>query len=100
MIPGSACFGIDVAIAEPGPVSSGVLDDILAYRLPEDPYAALFAGGGVPAAMMITPEQAAATLAELVERAEVPLRLPVGPVAAHVLAARDAAPYDKPFIPA
>ncbi|MEU3985314.1 SDR family oxidoreductase [Streptomyces sp. NPDC026672] len=93
-------FGIDVTLAQPGPVSSGALDDILTYRLPGDPYAALFAGGGIPAEMMSTPEQVATALADLVEAATVPLRVPVGPVAEHVLSSRDAAPYDRPFIAA
>jgi NADP-dependent 3-hydroxy acid dehydrogenase YdfG len=95
-----AGFGIDVTLAEPGPVSSGVLGNMLTYRLPDDPYAAVFAGGGIPAEMMITPEQVAATLADLAERPTVPLRLPVGPVAEHVIAARNSTPYDQPFIPA
>ena len=94
-----AGFGIDVTIAEPGPVSSGALDDMLAYRLPgDDPYAALFGQGGIPSAAMISPEQVAAALADLAERPTVPLRVPVGPVAEHVLAARNAAPYDQPFV--
>lgn len=42
--------------AEPGPVSSGALDGVLSYRLPDDPYAVLFANGGVPSAAMISPE--------------------------------------------
>ncbi|CAK7286957.1 SDR family oxidoreductase [Streptomyces misionensis] len=92
-------FGIDVTLAQPGPVSSGALDDILTYRLPDDPYAALFAGDGIPAEMMISPEQVAAAVADLVEAPEVPLRVPVGPVAEHILNSRDSAPYDKPFLP-
>jgi NAD(P)-dependent dehydrogenase (short-subunit alcohol dehydrogenase family) len=93
-----AGFGIDVTLAEPGPVSSGALDDVLAYRLPDDPYAALFAPGGIPSAMMISPEQVAETLADLAERPAVPLRVPVGDVAERVIAARNAAPYDQPFV--
>ncbi|MFF3367162.1 Rossmann-fold NAD(P)-binding domain-containing protein [Streptomyces misionensis] len=89
----------DVTLAQPGPVSSGALDDILTYRLPDDPYAALFAGDGIPAEMMISPEQVAAAVADLVEAPEVPLRVPVGPVAEHILSSRDSAPYDKPFLP-
>jgi NADP-dependent 3-hydroxy acid dehydrogenase YdfG len=92
-----ADFGIDVTLAEPGPVSSGALDDPLAYRLPGDPYASLFASGGTPAAAMISPEEVAVALADLAERPAVPLREPIGPVAEKVLAARDAAPYDRPF---
>ncbi|MFE1959383.1 SDR family oxidoreductase [Streptomyces sp. NPDC059479] len=95
-------LGIDVTLAEPGPISSGALDNVTIYSLPgvsDDPYAALV-GGSIPPEMMSTPEQAAAALAELVEADTVPLRVPVGPVAQHVLAARDAAPYDQPFLPA
>jgi NADP-dependent 3-hydroxy acid dehydrogenase YdfG len=94
-----AGFGVDVTLAQPGPVSSGALDDPLAYRLPgEDPYAFLFAQGGIPKASMITSEEVAAALADLVEQPTVPLRVPVGPVAEKILAARDAAPYDRPFV--
>lgn len=93
-----AGFGIDVTLAEPGPVSSGALDDPLAYRLPDDPYPSLFAGGGIPAELMISSEQVATALADLVEQPEVPLRVPVGALAEQVLAARDAAPYDEPFV--
>ncbi|GLX97172.1 SDR family oxidoreductase [Herbidospora sp. NBRC 101105] len=93
-------FGVDVGIAEPGPISSGALDDMLTYTLPGDPYAALFAGGGIPAEMMISPEQAATSLADLAEQPAIPLRVPLGPVAEHVIAARDSAPYDRPFLPA
>lgn len=93
-----AGFGIDVTIAEPGPISSGALDDMTAYTLPGDPYSALLAGGPIPPEMMSSPEQVAEAIADLVEKPEVPLRVPVGGVAQHVLAARDAAPYDKPFV--
>jgi NAD(P)-dependent dehydrogenase (short-subunit alcohol dehydrogenase family) len=93
-----AGFGIDVTLAQPGPVSSGALDDVLTYRLPDDPYAALSALGGIPAAMMISPEQVAQTLADLAEQPKVPLRVPVGDVAERVIAARNAAPYDQPFV--
>ena len=93
-----ADFGIDVTLAEPGPVSSGALDDPLAYRLPDDPYAFLFASNRSPAATMISSEEVAAALADLAERPAVPLRVPIGSLAEKVLAARDAAPYDRPFV--
>jgi NADP-dependent 3-hydroxy acid dehydrogenase YdfG len=93
-----AGFGIDVTLAQPGPVSSGALDDMLTYRLPGDPYAALFAGGGIPRELMSTPEQVAAALADLAEQPTVPLRVPIGPLAEDVIAARDRAPYDRPFV--
>ncbi|WP_329138783.1 SDR family oxidoreductase [Streptomyces sp. NBC_01476] len=93
-----AGFGIDVTLAEPGPISSGALDDMTAYTLPDDPYAALFAGRSIPADLMSSPEEVAAALADLVELPVVPLRVPIGPVAEQVIAARNSAPYDKPFI--
>ena len=93
-----ADFGIDVTLAQPGPVSSGALDNVLTYDLPHDPYAALFADEGLPAEMIISPEQVAEALADLVEQPTVPLRVPVGPVAQHINNSRDNAPYDKPFL--
>jgi NAD(P)-dependent dehydrogenase (short-subunit alcohol dehydrogenase family) len=93
-----ADFGIDVVLAQPGPVSSGALDDIRSYRLPDDPYAALAGAGAMPAELMSTPEEVADGIADLVERATVPLRVPIGPVAEQTIAARDAAPYDRPFV--
>ncbi|MEU2740265.1 SDR family oxidoreductase [Streptomyces sp. NPDC007095] len=93
-----AGFGVDVTLAEPGPISSGALDDVLSYRLSDDPYAALLDGPGIPAEMMSSPEQVAAVLADLVESPEVPLRVPVGPVAEHVINARNSAPWDRPFV--
>jgi molybdopterin biosynthesis enzyme len=47
---------------------------------------------------MISSEEVAAALADLAEDPTVPLRVPVGSVAEKVLAARDAAPYDRPFV--
>jgi NAD(P)-dependent dehydrogenase (short-subunit alcohol dehydrogenase family) len=91
-----AGFGLDVTLAEPGPVSSGVLDDMLSYRRPDDPYVALFAGGGGSMAMMISPEEVAETLADLGERPAVPLRVPVGDWPS-VIAARNAASYTSPL---
>ena len=90
-------FGIDVALAQPGPVSSGALDNITAYTLPgDDPYAALLSGG-IPAEMMTSPETVASALADLVDAPSVPLRMPVGGVAEQVIAGRNASPYDQPF---
>jgi hypothetical protein len=46
---------------------------------------------------MISPERVASTLADLIERTTVSLRVPVGPWAERVIAARNVAPYDRPF---
>lgn len=91
-----ATFGIDVSLAEPGAVSSGALDDVLTYSLPDDPYAAQLTRRGT-GSEMISPERVASALADLVERTTVPLRVLVGAWAERVIAARNAAPYDQPF---
>jgi NAD(P)-dependent dehydrogenase (short-subunit alcohol dehydrogenase family) len=93
-----APFGIQATLLEPGAVSSGALDDVTTYTLPDDPYSVLLAGGG-PRAGMITPEQVAIEIADAAEKPELPLRLPIGDAARGLLAARRAAPDDVPFSP-
>jgi NADP-dependent 3-hydroxy acid dehydrogenase YdfG len=93
-----APFGVQAALLEPGAVSSGALDDVTTYTLPDDPYAAILTGGR-PRAGMITPEQVAAEVADAAEKPQLPLRIPIGDAARALLAARKAAPDDVPFIP-
>ena len=47
----------------------------------------------------MTPEEVAAGIADAAETPQLPLRIPIGRPAAEVLAARRAAPDDRPFIP-
>ena len=94
-----APFGVQAALLEPGAVSSGALDDVTTYTLPDDPYAAILKGGG-PRAGIITPEQVAAEVADAAEKPELPLRTPIGDAARTLLAAGKAAPDDVPFVPA
>jgi NAD(P)-dependent dehydrogenase (short-subunit alcohol dehydrogenase family) len=70
-------LGIEAALLEPGPVSSD----------------------GARASQMITPEEVAAGIADAAEAPQLPLRIPIGRLAAEILAARQAAPDDRPFIP-
>jgi NAD(P)-dependent dehydrogenase (short-subunit alcohol dehydrogenase family) len=91
-------FGVQAALLEPGAVSSGALDDVTTYTLPDDPYAAILKGGG-PRAGIITPEQVAAEVADAAEKPQLPLRIPIGDAARALLAARHAAPDDVPFTP-
>jgi NAD(P)-dependent dehydrogenase (short-subunit alcohol dehydrogenase family) len=97
-----APFGIQVALLEPGGVSTGSLDDVTAYTLPGDPYSHLLQGGSSgdedPRAFVITPEQAAAEIADAAELERLPLRVPIGDPARAILAARRAAPDDVPFV--
>jgi NADP-dependent 3-hydroxy acid dehydrogenase YdfG len=93
-----ATFGVQATLLEPGAVSSGALDDVTTYTLPDDPYAAILKGGG-PRAGMITPEQVAAEVVDAAEKPQLPLRVPIGDAARALLAARKAAPDDVPFTP-
>jgi NAD(P)-dependent dehydrogenase (short-subunit alcohol dehydrogenase family) len=92
-------LGIQAALLEPGPVSSGALDHVTTYTLPADPYAHLLTHGGPRASQMITPEEVAAGIADAAEAPQLPLRIPLGRTASQILAARRAAPDDRPFIP-
>ncbi|MCF7553559.1 SDR family oxidoreductase [Pseudonocardia sp. WMMC193] len=92
-----APFGIQVALLEPGAVSSGALDEVRTYRLPDDPYAALLEPGAARRAMM-SPHEVAVGVADAAEVASLPLRIPLGDAATAILAARRAAPDDRPFV--
>ncbi len=91
-----APFGVQATLLEPGAVSSGALENITTYTLPDDPYTALRGDEDLRAAM-ITPEQVAIEIADAAEKPQLPLRLPIGDPARAVLAARRAAPDDVPF---
>ncbi|OBI19623.1 short-chain dehydrogenase/reductase [Mycobacterium sp. E2462] len=91
-----APHGVQAALLEPGAVSSGALDDVTTYTLPDDPYAAILRNGG-PRAGLMTPQRVATEVADAAERPDLPLRIPVGDAARAVLAARRAAPDDAPF---
>lgn len=92
-------LGVQAVLLEPGAVSSGALDDVTTYTLPDDPYAAILRGGG-PRAGIITPEQVAAEVVDAAEKPHLRLRIPIGDAARGLLAARSAAPVDVPFAPA
>jgi NADP-dependent 3-hydroxy acid dehydrogenase YdfG len=91
-------FGIDTALLEPGAVSSGALDDVTTYTLPDDPYAALLEHHG-GRDQVLTPEDVAAAVADATTVKKLPLRVPIGPGAEKILGARRAAPDDVPFVP-
>lgn len=78
-------------------MSSGALDDVTTYTLPDDPYASILRGGG-PRDGMIAPEQVAAEVVDAAEKPQLPLRIPIGEPARALLAARHAASDEVPFI--
>jgi NADP-dependent 3-hydroxy acid dehydrogenase YdfG len=93
-----APFGLDTALLEPGAVSSGALDDVTTYTLPDDPYAALLGHHG-GRDFVLTPEEVAAAVADAAATQTLPLRIPIGQGAEKILAARHTAPDDVPFVP-
>ena len=62
----------------------------------DDPYAALLAPDGRP---KMTPQEVADGVADAIEVEPLPLRIPLGKAATATLAARRAAPDDRPFVP-
>ena len=92
-------FGIQATLLEPGAVSSGALDDVTTFTLPDNPYATLLAPDRRP---KMTPQEVADGVADgvadAVEIEPLPLRIPLGTAAA-ILTARRAAPDDRPFVP-
>jgi NADP-dependent 3-hydroxy acid dehydrogenase YdfG len=92
-------FGVQATLLQPGAVSSGALDDVLTYRLPDDPYAPLLAQRPDRRGEMITPGEVAAATVDAAELETLPLRIPIGDASAKALAARKAAPADAPFVP-
>jgi NAD(P)-dependent dehydrogenase (short-subunit alcohol dehydrogenase family) len=93
-----APFGLEAALLEPGRVSTG--HPTPGYALPDDPYHTfdrMPGDGGHP--QRITPQEAAAEVADAAESQQLPLRIPVGDEARAILAARREAPDTVPFIP-
>ncbi len=95
----SGHFGVKVTIVQPGAVSSGGAERAKSFFTEDDPYAALYAQLGSLRGESVTPEEVAAAVADTIEQADPPLRVPVGPAATAALAARKVAPEDAPHFP-
>jgi NADP-dependent 3-hydroxy acid dehydrogenase YdfG len=89
-------FGIGVTILEPGPVSSEVLQSAHAY-LDGDVYAQLVRARSDARGTTITPEEVAVAVADAIEMADAPFRIPVGEPAAKALAGRKAHPDEVAY---
>jgi NADP-dependent 3-hydroxy acid dehydrogenase YdfG len=87
-------FGIEVVVAEPGPVASGLVENMPRVTLDDDPYKL---DNPIVPEIMIPTEEAAADYVELVEADTVPLRRPIGAFTEDQLGKRDKAPFDKPW---
>jgi NADP-dependent 3-hydroxy acid dehydrogenase YdfG len=82
-----AAFGIDVVVAEPGPVNSGLLEKMKHFTLPGDPYGIT---SPITPEITIEPREVSTALAELVEADKPPLRVPIGAFTVSNIARRNA----------
>jgi len=73
-----AHFGVEVALLEPGAVSSGALDAPLRYFGDKNVYGPLESEVANARGPAISVEEAARGIADAVEADEVPLRIPIG----------------------
>src|SRR6202050_3393577 len=80
-----APFGVQAALLEPGAVSSGALDNVTSYTLPDDPYAGL-RGDDEGRRALMTPQEVAAGVADAAQAPRLPLRIPLGGTARAILA--------------
>jgi NAD(P)-dependent dehydrogenase (short-subunit alcohol dehydrogenase family) len=89
-------FGVEVTLLQPPAVSSAALDRPPRLLADGDPYQPLAEQLATARGTFITVEEVAA-VADALELADPPLRLPVGAPARMVLTARSGAPDDVPF---
>lgn len=92
-------FGVKVSVVQPGAVSSGGSELAKSFFTEDDPYLPLYQQLGALRGESVTPEEVAATVADTIEQADPPLRVPVGAPAKAALEARKAAPENIPFLP-
>jgi NAD(P)-dependent dehydrogenase (short-subunit alcohol dehydrogenase family) len=92
-------FGVKVSVIQPGAVSSGGSEQARSFFAENDPYAPLYEQLSALRGESVTPEEVAAAVADTIEQADPPLRVPVGAPAETALEARKAAPEDVPFLP-
>ncbi|WP_406291771.1 SDR family oxidoreductase [Streptomyces sp. NBC_00624] len=93
-------FGIKVSMVQPGVVSSGGAERAKVFLEENDPYAPLYKALDVLRGESVTPQEVAATVADTIEQADPPLRVPVGAPAKQVLQARKEAPENETFLTA
>jgi NAD(P)-dependent dehydrogenase (short-subunit alcohol dehydrogenase family) len=93
-------FGVSVSVLQPGAVSSGGAERAKSFLDDSNPYRPLLDQLGGFRSDPVSVEEVAQAVADAIDDAGSPLRIPVGGPATSILAARKAAPEDKPFIAA
>lgn len=91
-------FGIKVSIVQPGAVSTNGAEQAKAFFTEDDPYLPLYHQLGALRGEVITAEEVAAVVADTIEQADPPLRVPAGAPAERALKARKEAPESEPFM--
>ncbi|MFF0052533.1 hypothetical protein OH781_00985 [Streptomyces sp. NBC_01550] len=89
-----------MSIVQPGVVSSGGAERANVFLKENDPYAPLYKALDVLRGESVTPQEVAATVADTIEQADPPLRVPVGAPAKKALQARKEAPENETFLTA
>jgi NAD(P)-dependent dehydrogenase (short-subunit alcohol dehydrogenase family) len=90
-------FGIKTSIVQPGAVSTDGAEQATAAFTEDDPYLPLYHQLGALRGEVITTEEVANVVADTIEQAEPPLRVPAGAPAERALKARKEAPESEPF---
>jgi NAD(P)-dependent dehydrogenase (short-subunit alcohol dehydrogenase family) len=94
-------FGVSVHVLQPGAVASGGAERAQVYLDDDNPYRPLLDQLGPFRSAPITSEEVADAVAETIGAGgKAAFRIPVGEAAGSALAARKAAPEDRPFLPA
>lgn len=93
-------FGISVHVLQPGAVSSGGAERAKVFLDEDNPYRPLLDQLKGFRSAPVTVEEVADAVALVVGGGDSALRIPVGAAATSMLAARKAAPEDKPFLAA
>lgn len=91
-------FGIEVSIVQPGAVSANGAEQAMAFFKEGDPYLPQYQRLGALRGEVIAGEEVAAAVADTIEQAEPPLRVPAGAPAGRALKARKEAPESEPFM--
>jgi NAD(P)-dependent dehydrogenase (short-subunit alcohol dehydrogenase family) len=91
-------FGIEVSIVQPGAVATSGAEQAKALFTEDDPYLPLYRQLGALRGEVVTADEVAAVIADTIEQAAPPLRVPAGAPAERALKARKAAPESEPFM--
>jgi NAD(P)-dependent dehydrogenase (short-subunit alcohol dehydrogenase family) len=93
-------FGISVHLMQPGAVASGGSERAQSFLDDDNPYRPLLDQLAGFRAEPVGVEAVASSVAAVLDDEDAPLRIPVGAAASRLLAARQAAPDDRPFLAA